>query len=124
LNKSKRELTGWILYDDCCGFCRWWVPFWKNTSRRRGFEIAPLPAGWVREKLQLDEMNLLQDSRLFLPNGGRIQDADTHRCAMKRIRRAYPAYLFSITPLSGAIFNWSYRRFAARRHQISYARKL
>ncbi|MGA9779483.1 MAG: thiol-disulfide oxidoreductase DCC family protein [Limisphaerales bacterium] len=124
MNEFKREPTGWILYDDSCGFCRRWVPFWKNTLRKRGFEIAPLQAGWVREKLQLDEMSLLQDLRLLLANGDQIQGADTYRYAMRRIWWAYPAYLFSIAPLGRKIFDWSYQRFATHRHQISQACKL
>jgi predicted DCC family thiol-disulfide oxidoreductase YuxK len=121
MTERKANPTGWILYDDSCGFCRRWVPFWENTLRKRGFEIAPLQADWVREKLQLDDKSLLQDLRLLLANGGQIQGADTYRYAMKRIWWAYPAYLFSIAPLGRAIFNWGYRKFAAHRYQISQA---
>ena len=40
---------GWVLYDDGCGFCREWVPFWAPTLRKRGFGIAPSKApGSVR----------------------------------------------------------------------------
>ena len=45
------ELNGYLLYDDSCGFCRRWVPFWESTLRKRGFLIAPLQAKWVIEKL-------------------------------------------------------------------------
>jgi len=41
----KRETLGWVLYDDSCGFCRRWVPFWAATLRKRGFEIAALRDG-------------------------------------------------------------------------------
>ena len=124
MKKSKSEPTGWILYDDACGFCRRWVPFWENVLRRRGFEIAPLQADWVRDKLQLDDESLLQDLRLLLANGRQIQGADTYRYATKRIWWAYPVYLFSIAPLGRAVFDWSYRRFATHRHRISHACKL
>ena len=33
--------AGWVLYDDACGFCRQWVPFWRETLSKRGFSIAP-----------------------------------------------------------------------------------
>jgi hypothetical protein len=26
-----RGIRGWVLYDDSCGFCRTWVPFWRKT---------------------------------------------------------------------------------------------
>jgi predicted DCC family thiol-disulfide oxidoreductase YuxK len=124
MNEPKTKPVGWILYDDSCGFCRRWVPFWQNTLQKRGFEVAPLQADWVGEKLQLAEKVMLQDLRLLLANGEQIQGADTYRYAMKRIWWAYPVYLFSIVPLGRIIFNWSYRTFATHRHQISRACKL
>jgi predicted DCC family thiol-disulfide oxidoreductase YuxK len=124
MSESKTKPVGWILYDDSCGFCRRWVPFWENTLRRRGFEIAPLQADWVKQKLRLDENDLLHDLRLLLPDGKQVQGADTYRYAMKRIWWAYPVYLFSIVPLGRNIFNSSYRKFATHRHQISRACKL
>jgi len=115
---------GWILYDDSCGICRRWVPFWENTLRRRCFEIAPLQADWVREQLQLNETELLQDLRLLLATGEQIQGADTYRYAMKRIWWAYPVYLFSIAPVGRRLFDRSYRKFAVNRHKVSDACQL
>jgi predicted DCC family thiol-disulfide oxidoreductase YuxK len=124
MNETIANPAGWILYDDSCGICRRWVPFWEGTLRKRGFEIAPLQSDWVREKLHLDEKDLLQDLRLLLANGGQIRGADTYRYAMKRIWWAYPVYLFSIAPLGRNIFDWSYRKFATHRHRISSACKM
>jgi uncharacterized protein len=124
MSETKNNSVGWILYDDSCGFCRRWVPFWENTLRKRGFEIAPLQADWVRDKLRLSENDLLQDLRLLLASGEQIQGANTYRYAMKRIWWAYPIYLFSIAPLGKNIFGWSYQKFAKHRHQISLACKL
>jgi predicted DCC family thiol-disulfide oxidoreductase YuxK len=124
MSEPKSHLTDWILYDDSCGFCRRWVPFWKNTLRKRGFAIASLQTSWVKEKLQLDEIDLLQDLRLLLASGEQIRGADTYRYAMKRIWWAYPIYLFSIAPFGRNIFNWSYRKFATHRYQISRVCKL
>lgn len=109
MNQLKPNPVGWILYDDSCGFCRSWVPFWERTLQKRGFEIAPLQADWAKEKMQLSESALLQDLRLLLADGEIIQGADTYRYAMKRIWWAYPAYLFSIVPPGRTISNWSYR---------------
>ena len=124
MNENNNDPAGWILYDDSCGFCRRWVPFWEKTLRRRGFEIAALQADWVRQRLQFNETDLLQDLRLLLANGELIQGADTYRYAMRRIWWAYPIYLFSVAPLGKIIFDWSYQKFAAHRHQISRACKL
>jgi predicted DCC family thiol-disulfide oxidoreductase YuxK len=124
MKHAKTNPSGWILYDDSCGFCRRWIPFWEKTLQKRGFEIAPLQADWVKEKLQLSEIGLLEDLRLLLANGERVQGADTYRYAMKRIWWTYPAYLFSIAPLGKNIFDWSYRKFATHRYKISRACKI
>jgi predicted DCC family thiol-disulfide oxidoreductase YuxK len=123
MNENKNNPVGWILYDDSCGFCRRWVPFWEKSLRKRGFEIATLQMDWVRQKLQLSDNDLLQDLRLLLASGKQIQGAAVYRYAMKRIWWAYPVYLFSIAPLGRAVFDWSYKKFAAHRYQISRACK-
>jgi predicted DCC family thiol-disulfide oxidoreductase YuxK len=111
--------AGWILYDDSCGICRRWVPFWAATLRRRGFEIAPLQAEWVMEKLKLDTGELTEDLRLLLSDGRQVQGADVYRYAMKRIWWAYPLYLFSVLPLTRHAFDRGYTTFAKHRHQVS-----
>jgi predicted DCC family thiol-disulfide oxidoreductase YuxK len=118
---THKSPAGWILYDDSCGICRRWVPFWEGALRRRGFDLAPLQADWVRAKLQLSEPELLQDLRLLLPEGSVICGADVYRHATRRIWWAWPVYLFAITPGLRKVFNLGYRKFAANRHGISKA---
>ena len=121
MSPANPKPRGWILYDDSCGFCRRWIPFWKSTLRRRGLEIAPLQADWVREKLSLSESEILRDLRLLLADGSQICGADVYRYAMRRIWWARPAYLFSICPGLRNIFDWGYRTFATNRFHISSA---
>ena len=111
--------AGWILYDDSCGICRRWVPFWAGTLRRSGFEIAPLQAGWVAEKLNLDAGELTEDLRLLLSDGRLVRGADVYRYAMKRIWWGYPLYLLSVLPILKHAFDWGYRTFAKHRHLVS-----
>src|SRR3989442_12592856 len=63
--------AGWVLYDDACGFCRRWVPYWAETLSKRGFSIAPLQSAWVQERLNAPADELLDDLRLLLPDGRR-----------------------------------------------------
>jgi predicted DCC family thiol-disulfide oxidoreductase YuxK len=121
MRQPPRQSAGWILYDDSCGICRRWVPFWGKTLQRRGFEIAPLQAGWVREKLGMDESELLQDLRLLLAGGELISGADTYRYAMKRIWWALPLYWFSVAPVGRRVFDFCYRKFADNRLKASAA---
>jgi predicted DCC family thiol-disulfide oxidoreductase YuxK len=111
--------AGWVLYDDSCGICRRWAMFLKNPLHRRGFEIAPLQAAWVIEKLHLNDADLLSDLRLLKPDGSQLCGADAYRYAMRRIWWALPLYLLSIVPGCRTIFNWCYRTFADNRHRIS-----
>lgn len=112
---------GWILYDESCGFCRRWGPFWERALLRRGFAIAPLQADWVRTQLRLSDAELLRDLRLLLADGTLVCGADAYRYAMRRIWWTWPVYLFSITPGLRHVFNWAYRTFAANRFRISTA---
>jgi predicted DCC family thiol-disulfide oxidoreductase YuxK len=114
--------TGWILYDDSCGFCRRWIPFWEATLLKRGFGIAPLQAEWVIRRLKLNpEEQLLDDLRLLFADGSHIKGADVSRYCMKRIWWAYPLYLLSLLPLLRSVFNRGYRTFALHRHSVSRA---
>ena len=115
------QVLGWILYDDSCGFCRRWIPFWESALQRRGFSIAPLQDDWVRAKLQLSESELLHDLRLLLADGSQIRGANVYRYATRRIWWAWPIYLFSVTPGLRYVFDWGYRTFAANRFRVSAA---
>lgn len=115
---------GWILYDDQCGFCRRWIPFWEPTLAKRGIAIAPLQDDWVRAKLMLPESDLLQDLRLLLADGDQIVGADVYRYVMKRIWWAIPFYVFSVLPICRRVSNWSYRMFATHRYCVSNACRL
>ena len=113
--------TGWILYDDSCGFCRRGVWFWEKALRRRGFGIAALQEPWVMEKLKLPPVILLDDLRLLLTDGTHLAGADAYRYAMRRIWWTTPLYLFSVLPGCRWIFDSAYRLFAQNRHRLSAA---
>jgi predicted DCC family thiol-disulfide oxidoreductase YuxK len=113
--------VGWVLYDGSCGFCREWVPFWAPAMRRRGIEIAPLQAEWVREKLGLAPDETLRDIRLLFSDGRQVSGPDVYREVMRRIGWARPFYLLSRAPGLRAVFDRCYRLFAKNRHRISRA---
>ncbi len=118
------EPLGWVLYDDSCGFCRRWVPFWAPTLRRRGFCIAPLQAAWVVRRLGASPEDLLSDLRMLLADGTPLRGADVYRHVLRRIWWAYPLYLFSVTPLLRHVFDGGYRTFARYRYRFSRACRL
>ena len=112
---------GWILYDDSCGFCRRWVPFWEAALQRRGFAIAPLQAAWVKSKLGLPDEELAEDLRLLLADGSHLSGAAVYRYAMRRIWWAWPLYGLSLLPGLRQVFDRGYRTFARNRHRVSAA---
>ncbi len=116
--------AGWVLYDEACGFCRRWVPYWEETLAKRHFGIAPLQADWVRTELRLTDEDLLADVRLLLPGGEHIAGADVYRYCMRRIWWATPIWLFTVLPLGRSIFDWGYRTFARNRYCVSAACRL
>ena len=118
---SNASLSGWVLYDDSCGFCRRWVPLWSRCLRRQGFGIASLQDAWVQQRLGLSETELLRDIRLLLADGGRVDGANAYRYVMRRIGWALPLYLASNLPLLRQAFDWAYRTFAHNRSRFSRA---
>jgi predicted DCC family thiol-disulfide oxidoreductase YuxK len=119
--EEHKPAVGWILYDDSCGLCRRWVPFWENALRRRGFGIAPLQDDRVMEKLKLPPEILLDDLRLLLADGTHLAGAEAYRYAMRRIWWAMPIYLFSILPGCRLVFDFCYQTFTRNRHRVSAA---
>jgi predicted DCC family thiol-disulfide oxidoreductase YuxK len=113
--------SAWVLYDDSCGFCRRWVPFWKETLARRGIRIALLQSEWALERLGLSADEASQDLRLIDERGGLWQGADVYRYAMQRIGWARPLALLVNLPPFREAFDLGYRTFARNRHRFSKA---
>ena len=115
---------GWVLYDGSCGFCSRWVPFWRPTLRRLGYDIAPLQSPWVRDRLNLSSEALVEDLRLLLSGDIQVAGADVYRYFMRRIWWAYPCFLIAVAPGTRKLFDWAYRTFARNRFRFSSACRL
>lgn len=76
---------GWVLYDGLCGFCTWWIPFWRKTIQKTGYDTALVQSQWVKEKLPLKEAELNNDIRLLLNDGTLINGADAYLYGMKKV---------------------------------------
>lgn len=112
-------VRGWVLYDDSCGFCRWWVPYWRTTLIRRGFEIAPLQDDWVRSHFDLPHDELVGDLRLLINDGSTAQGADVYRYILRRIWWSSPLFAFAVCPGTRSLFDLGYRWFARNRFRVS-----
>jgi predicted DCC family thiol-disulfide oxidoreductase YuxK len=95
---SGTEPLGWVLYDGACGFCAWWIPFWRSTIQRCGYEIAPLQCDWVRAKLGPSEPDLDRDILLLLRDGTLVRGADAYIFGMHRVWWSRPlGYLLALS---------------------------
>ncbi len=93
------DIKGWVLYDGMCGFCSWWIPFWRKTINKTGYDTAPLQAKWVREKLNLPEDLLNKDIVLLFSDGRKLVGADAYIYGMKTVWWSSPVgLLLSIPP--------------------------
>ena len=79
-----------VLYDGTCGFCSWWIPFWKKVINRAGYEIAPLQSDWVRGRLKIGGDELASDIRVLLSDGTSIDGADAYIYGMKQVWWGFP----------------------------------
>lgn len=114
-------MHGWVLYDEGCGVCARWVPFWAPTLKRLDLDIAPLQARWVAERLGLAAETRMRDLRLLLDDGRQLVGADAYRYVMARLWWARPLGLLAGAPGLRDVFDAGYRAFADNRLGISHA---
>ena len=118
---GENTICGHVLFDNSCGFCRRWIPFWGPVLLRRGFDIAPLQSKWVCNRLGVSGDELINDLLLLYSDGRVVRGADVYRHVMRRIWWAFPVYLFAIAPVGRQVFDWGYRIFARNRFRVSRA---
>ena len=114
-------LLGWVLYDEGCGVCARWVPFWAPTLRRLGLDVAPLQAPWVAERLGVAPAALLRDIRILFADGRQLAGADVYRYVMRRLWWTRPLGALAGAPGLREAFDAAYRAFADARLGISHA---
>jgi uncharacterized protein YqjF (DUF2071 family)/predicted DCC family thiol-disulfide oxidoreductase YuxK len=98
---------GWVLYDGACGFCTWWIPLWRKTIRRTGFDIAAVQDKWVRALLPLPPGELNRDIRLLMRDGTLINGADAYIAGMKKVWWSSPLGFLLALP----VLRWLTWRF-------------
>jgi predicted DCC family thiol-disulfide oxidoreductase YuxK len=113
--------VGWVLYDESCGLCSRWVPFWGPTLARLGLTVTPQQAPWVASRLARSPESVLTDIVLLFNDGRQLAGADVYRYVMRRLWWAHPLYLLSIIPGLRQLFDLGYRVFADNRVRISAA---
>ncbi len=96
-----------VLYDDACGFCRRWVPFWSRVLAAHGIR--------TEGTIGLPDLRVVDDL-------GRLHDgAEAYRFVFRRIPWAAPFGLLAEAPVLRRIFDAGYRGFARLRYRVSAA---
>ncbi len=113
--------SGWVLYDDLCGFCRRWVPMFKKSLAKRRIGVLPSRTEWVGRALGLEPGQTPGDICLLLRDGQTHMGPQAYRYAMRRIWWAYPIYLLSVIPIGRWCFDQGYKTFARNRYRFSKA---
>ena len=110
---------GWVLYDGYCGFCSWWIPFWKKTINKTGYDIAMLQDDWVKSRMNLPDKLENKDIVLLFSDGSKMAGADAYIFGMKTVWWSSPiGYLLGL-PLLKQLTWMFYRVFNRNRFMVS-----
>ena len=117
--KDIHWLQGWVLYDGDCPFCTRWAERFERILTRRGFDVAPLQAPWVRECLDLRLEEPLSEMRVLTPAGRIFGGADAVIFLARAIWWAWPLCALARLPGMHLLVRKSYRWFATRRYCLN-----
>jgi predicted DCC family thiol-disulfide oxidoreductase YuxK len=112
---EKGRIAAWVLYDADCGLCTRMVRRFGGMLARRRLELLPLQTRWVRERLALNEPELLVEMRLLLPDGTFFGGADALVEISRRFWWARPLSIIGSLPPGRALLRAGYRWIARRR---------
>lgn len=105
-----------VLYDGECRNCVRFAERFRTLLARKEFQLAPLQAPWVRERLGLDNSNLLSEMRLLKADGEVFGGADALVEISRRYWWAWPIHqLARIGPFM-RLLRRGYRWVARHRH--------
>jgi predicted DCC family thiol-disulfide oxidoreductase YuxK len=91
-------LTGWVLYDAECPFCRRWAARFEKILTLHGFDLSPLQSPWVRECFDLPELELFSRLRVLTRDGRDLTGAEALVFIARHIWWAWPLYPISKLP--------------------------
>ena len=110
-----------LLFDSDCPFCRSLVNRWRGTLVRRGFELVPLQAEWVRRRLDLPEEELLREMRVLTSDNFVLDGAAALVHVWGKIWWAWPLWLAAQMPGAKWLLDRAYLWVAERRMCLSGA---
>jgi len=109
---------GWVFYDGECAMCTALAARWRHTLREHGFELIPLQARGVAERLGVTPDELLSQVWLLAYDGRVLGGADACIYLARQIRSIWWAWvLIAVGALPGGtrVIRWVYHWIAAHR---------
>ena len=113
---AKQPTAGWVCYDGECAFCVRWLRRTESHLLRRGFDFVPLQATWVRAKLNVPEVELLNEMRVILPDNRILGGSDAVVVLARYIWWLWPLWFASKIPGAMPLLRAGYRFIAKNRH--------
>lgn len=105
-----------MLFDADCRFCRAVANRYVPMLRRRHLELVPLQTPWVKERLGLNDAELLAEMRFLTPEGAIYGGADALLAIARRIWWAKPACWLARLPGVTPALRIAYAWFARHRY--------
>ena len=115
-NNAKQPAAGWICYDGECAFCLRWVRRIEPPLRLRGFGFVPLQTQWVKNRLCIADVALLEEMKLLLPDQQVIGGANSWVILARHIWWLWPLWFVSHIPGAMPFIRACYRFIARNRH--------
>lgn len=119
--QTTEAAQGWVLYDGECPFCLNAAVRFAPMLRRHDFDLAPLQAPWVQQRLGLKPNEPLDEMKLLADDGQIYGGADALLQIARRIWWVWPLFALAQIPGTRILFRAIYRRVAANRHCLSRA---
>src|SRR6185436_19081141 len=116
---DKNGKIAWVFYDRDCGLCLRSIERLRPILSRHGFGLAPLQAGWVRDRLHLKPEDPLTEMVLLTEDGARFGGAEAILKSAQYIWWARPFAAVGRLPGVRPLLHRVYRYIAARRHCVS-----
>ena len=110
---------GWVLYDAACGFCSWWIPWWRPVIRRAGFDVAPLQSAFARAHTRRTGDDVNRDILLLMRDGTLVAGADAYIYGMRRVWWSSPVGFVLGLPGIRQVTWMFYRWFNRNRFVVS-----
>ena len=111
-------MNGWVFYDGTCAICSEGVRRFEFLMRRAQFECADMQEEWVKEKMNIMNIEDIKEMRILTKDGLMIEGVDGILHVAKYVWWTWPMWLLSRIPPLGWLMKTVYRKVAQNRHKF------